>query len=67
MRWRKLPGHVRDEAAAYASQIWADGGAAELHVWPGGFHGYELMAPQARLAQVSRKVRSDWVARQFRA
>ena len=57
----------RDEAVAYASQIWADGGVAELHVWPGGFHGYELMAPQARLAQVSRKVRSDWVARQFRA
>lgn len=26
----------RDENVAYASQIWADGGVAELHVWPGG-------------------------------
>lgn len=54
----------RDEAIAYASQIWADGGVADLHVWPGGFHGYELMAPQA---QVSRQIRTDWVARLFRA
>jgi len=43
----------RDETVAYALQIWADGGVAELHVWPGGFHGYELMAPHAPLAQVS--------------
>ena len=57
----------RDEAVAYASQIWADGGVAELHVWPGGFHGYELMAPQSQLAQVSKQVRNDWVARLFQA
>jgi acetyl esterase/lipase len=53
----------RDETVAYAGQIWADGGVAELHVWPGGFHGFELMAPQSRIAQVSRQVRNDWLAR----
>jgi acetyl esterase/lipase len=53
----------RDEAVAYAAQIWADGGVAELHVWPGGFHGFEIMAPQSRIAQVSRQVRNDWMAR----
>jgi acetyl esterase/lipase len=37
----------RDEAVAYASQIWAYGGVAELHVWPGGSHSYELMAPHS--------------------
>jgi len=53
----------RDEAVAYATQIWADGGIAELHVWPGGFHGFEMMAPQARVSQISRQVRTDWLAR----
>jgi acetyl esterase/lipase len=57
----------RDEAVAYASQIWADGGVAELHVWPGGFHGYEMMAPHAQLSQVSKQARTDWLARLFRA
>lgn len=57
----------RDEAVAYASQILADGGVAELHGWPGGFHGYELMAPHAQLPQVSRQVRTDWLARRLRA
>ena len=57
----------RDEAVGYAAQIWADGGVAELHVWPGGFHGYQLMAPHAQLSQVSRQVMNDWVARTFRA
>jgi acetyl esterase/lipase len=53
----------RDEAVAYATQIWAGGGVAELHVWPGGFHGFEPMAPHSRLAQVSRQVRNDWLER----
>jgi acetyl esterase/lipase len=53
----------RDEAVAYASQIWADGGVAELHVWPGGFHGFDLMAPQARISQEAIQARTNWVAR----
>jgi acetyl esterase/lipase len=32
----------RDEAVAYASRIWADGGIAELHVVPGGYHGLDV-------------------------
>ena len=35
----------RDEDVAYASRIWAAGGIAELHVWPGGFHGFDGLAP----------------------
>ena len=35
----------RDEDVAYASQIWADGGDCELHVWPGGFHAFDMAAP----------------------
>ena len=53
----------RDECVAYASQIWADGGVAELHVWPGGFHGFDAMAPQAAVAQAMLAARTSWVAR----
>jgi acetyl esterase/lipase len=53
----------RDQDVAYAAQIWADGGDAELHVWPGGFHGFDGQFPEARLSQIARSVRTDWVAR----
>ena len=53
----------RDEDAAYASRIWAAGGAAELHVWPGGFHGFDALFPQARLSVIARRTRSDWLDR----
>jgi acetyl esterase/lipase len=57
----------RDEAVAYAGQMWADGGVAELHVWPGGFHGFDLMAPHAQIAQAAVQARTNWVARHFSA
>lgn len=53
----------RDEVVAYASAIWAAGGVAELHVWPGGFHGFDIMAPQAALSVVARETRTKWVSR----
>jgi len=53
----------RDEDAAYASRIWAAGGAAELHVWPGGFHGFDALFPKARLSVIARQTRSDWLDR----
>lgn len=53
----------RDEDVAYASAIWAAGGQAELHVWPGGFHGYEALAPQAALSQEMIAARDNWVRR----
>lgn len=53
----------RDEDVAYASQIWADGGIAELHVWPGGFHGFDMMAPHAALAQAMTASRTAWLGR----
>lgn len=55
----------RDEDVAYASKIWASGGIAELHVWPGGFHGFDLMAPQAELSIAMRSARTAWVRRIF--
>ncbi|MGY0388094.1 alpha/beta hydrolase [Nocardioides sp. WG-D5] len=53
----------RDENVAYASRIWAAGGQAELHVWAGGFHGFDALFPQAQVSQAARAARSDWLAR----
>ncbi|MFJ1967979.1 alpha/beta hydrolase [Streptomyces sp. NPDC087903] len=53
----------RDEVVAFASRIWQAGGVAELHVWPGGFHGFDGFAPQAALSQAARSAQRDWLRR----
>jgi acetyl esterase/lipase len=53
----------RDEAVDYASRIWRAGGSAELHVWPGGFHGFQLLAPQAAISQTSQQAVAAWLRR----
>ncbi|MDQ0687940.1 MULTISPECIES: alpha/beta hydrolase [Streptomyces] len=53
----------RDEVVAYASRIWQAGGIAELHVWPGGFHGFDGFAPQATLSKSARAAHLDWLRR----
>ncbi|WP_280690783.1 MULTISPECIES: alpha/beta hydrolase [unclassified Kitasatospora] len=53
----------RDEAVAYANAIWQAGGEAELHVWPGAFHGFDTLAPRAALSQDARDARSRWLRR----
>jgi acetyl esterase/lipase len=53
----------RDEAVTYASRIWQAGGAAELHVWPGGFHGFAGMAPQAAISRAATAAQWDWLRR----
>ncbi|MEV0634746.1 alpha/beta hydrolase [Streptomyces sp. NPDC050619] len=53
----------RDEVVAYASRIWQAGGVAELHVWPGGFHGFDGFAPQAALSQAARAAQLEWLRR----
>lgn len=53
----------RDEDVAYASALWGAGVQAELHVWPGGFHGCDLVAPESKLAKAMMAARDAWVAR----
>ncbi|MFI6077209.1 alpha/beta hydrolase [Actinoplanes sp. NPDC051343] len=53
----------RDEGIAYVSRIWQAGGVAELHVWPGGFHGFDGLAPGARLSHDAREIRLRWLHR----
>jgi len=51
----------RDEAIAYAGRIWAAGGDAELHVWSGGFHAFDIFAPHTGLARGMIAARDAWV------
>ncbi|KAF8858582.1 lipase [Acephala macrosclerotiorum] len=53
----------RDEAVNYATLLWKAGVQAELHAWAGGFHGFDLLAPNAKLSVVARETRSKWVRR----
>lgn len=53
----------RDEDVSYARRIWAAGGNAELHVWPGGFHAFDLIAPESALTRAALEVRLAWLRR----
>ena len=53
----------RDEDVAYATRIWQCGGVAELHVYPGCFHGFDAMVPQAAISQEARAARVRWLHR----
>ncbi|MBB4935346.1 acetyl esterase/lipase [Lipingzhangella halophila] len=53
----------RDEDVAYATRIWQAGGIAELHVWPGGCHSFEAVAPHAAISVASQRARTAWLRR----
>lgn len=53
----------RDEAVDYAQRLWQAGGQAELHVWPGGFHGFDLIAPRAAISHAAKSPRLPWLRR----
>ncbi|MFE1797297.1 alpha/beta hydrolase [Streptomyces sp. NPDC059517] len=53
----------RDENVDYAHGIWRAGGDAELHVWPGAFHGFDSVAPAAALSREARDARTRWLGR----
>lgn len=53
----------RDEDTEYASRIWATGGSAELHVWAGGFHGFDVYAHDSELTRAALASRDSWLAR----
>ncbi|KAI1177910.1 alpha/beta hydrolase fold-3 domain-containing protein [Nemania sp. FL0916] len=53
----------RDEIVLFASRLWAAGVCAELHVWPGGPHGYDRIAPDAPISKQAREARLSWLRR----
>ena len=55
----------RDEVVTYAFRIWSTGGRADLHIWDGGFHGFDALFPAAPLSASARETRTDWLARRL--
>ncbi|GKT46612.1 carboxylesterase NlhH [Colletotrichum spaethianum] len=57
----------RDENVAYATKLWDSGVQADLHVWSGGFHGFDLLglAVGSEVAKVALETRLAWVKRVF--
>lgn len=53
----------RDEDTEYALRIWATGGRAELHVWGGGAHGFDMYMPQAEISRAALAARASWLRR----
>jgi acetyl esterase/lipase len=53
----------RDEDVTYATRIWQAGGRCELHVWPGGFHGFDGIVPHAAISRDAREARVRWLRR----
>lgn len=53
----------RDEDVAYATRIWAAGGDAELHVWPGAYHGFDRVCPDAAITRAAKATRLSWLRR----
>lgn len=53
----------RDEDTEYARRIWATGGQAELHVWAGGCHGFDMYAPGAEITRAALASRDSWLRR----
>ncbi|MEU5692803.1 alpha/beta hydrolase [Actinosynnema sp. NPDC020468] len=53
----------RDEDTEYALRIWATGGQAELHVWSGAFHGFDMYVPEWQVSQAALATRNSWFRR----
>lgn len=53
----------RDEALIYAQRLSEAGISVDFHLWAGGFHGFDVWAPQAELSQASHWVRDNFFRR----
>ena len=53
----------RDEDIAFATRLMQAGVPAELHVYPGAYHGAETFAPDAPLSRLIRGRRIDALRR----
>jgi acetyl esterase/lipase len=56
----------RDEVIDYATRLGHVGVPTELHVWVGGFHGFELWAPDSEIGRATLNARTSYVRRALR-
>ncbi|EEU35337.1 uncharacterized protein NECHADRAFT_42774 [Fusarium vanettenii 77-13-4] len=53
----------RDEAVRFALKLWECGVSAELHVWPGAYHGFDMLGETAPVAVAARSAKLSWIKR----
>jgi acetyl esterase/lipase len=53
----------RDDAVAYALKLWKAGSQAELHIWAGGPHCFEMYQPTANIPKAAKKTREAWTTK----
>ncbi|OLN86234.1 Carboxylesterase NlhH 2 [Colletotrichum chlorophyti] len=57
----------RDEDVAYATKLWECGVQADLHVWSGGFHGFDIIGEfvGADISKAALDTKMGWIRRIF--
>lgn len=53
----------RDDAVAFALQLWKFGVSTELHIWPGAFHRFDMLGATSPVAIASRAAKMGWIRR----
>ena len=57
------PDSLLDEVTGFATRLWRAGADAELHVWSGAHHGFDLSVPDADVSRQAQSARRQWLAR----
>lgn len=55
----------RDEILTYARRLSEAGVSVDLHMWGGGFHAFDVLAPHAAVSQASIATREEFIRRAF--
>jgi acetyl esterase/lipase len=54
----------RDPAVAFATNMWRCGSTCELHIWPGAWHGFDMLNdPNILFIQIANVAKSNWLKR----
>jgi acetyl esterase/lipase len=56
----------RDEDIDYATRLGHAGVPTELHVWVGGFHGFEIWSPESEIGRATLDARTSYLRRALR-
>jgi acetyl esterase/lipase len=57
----------RDEAMIFAQRLCEAAVSVDFHLWAGGFHGFDLLAPHAAVSEAAKSVRDRFIRRALAA
>lgn len=57
----------RDEALTYAGRLCEAGVLVDLHLWGGGFHGFDALGPHAAVSRATVAARDEFIRRALEA